>query len=108
MLILSQDKSEIFNFNEIFRLYIDTWSSKEFATEPDCWCIRAEKTSDNMICAFLGEYDTEERAKEVLQEIIKKYSSYLELKGGPAILQGQMDIQPNIFNIPKVYEMPEK
>lgn len=56
----------------------------------------------------LGEYATEERAKEVLMEIIKKYSSYLQLDGGPAILQGQMDIQPNIFNIPKVYEMPEE
>lgn len=73
MLILSQDKLEIFNFNEFFRLCIDTWSSKEFATEPDCWCIKAEKASDNMICAFLGKYDTEERAKEVLQEIIKAY-----------------------------------
>lgn len=108
MIIVSQDKKEIINFNEIFRLYIDTWSSKEFATEPDCWCIRAEKASDNMICAFLGEYATEERAKEVLMEIIKKYSSYLQLDGGPALLKGQMDIQPNIFNIPKVYEMPEE
>ena len=51
---------------------------------------------------------SEERAKEVLAEIVQKYSSYLQLNGGPAILQGQMDIQPNIFNIPKVYEMPEK
>ena len=56
----------------------------------------------------LGEYATKERAKEVLMEIIKKYSSYLQLDGGPAILQGQMDIQPNIFNIPKVYEMPKE
>lgn len=56
----------------------------------------------------LGEYATEERAKEVLMEIIKKYSSYLQLDGGPALLKGQMDIQPNIFNIPKVYEMPEE
>ena len=108
MIIVSQDKMEIFNFNEIFRLYVDNWSNEEFATEPNCFCIKAEKSSDNMICAFLGEYETEERAKEVLQEIVKKYSSYLELEGGPAILQGQMDIQPNIFNIPKVYEMPEE
>ena len=56
----------------------------------------------------LGEYATEERAKEVLMEIIKKYSSYLQLDGGPALLKGQMDIQPNIFNIPKVYEMPKE
>ena len=106
MIIVSQDKMEIFNFEEIFRLYVDNWSNEEFATEPDCFCIKAEKSSDNMICAFLGKYETEERAKEVLQEIIRNYSSYLELQGGPAILQGQMDIQPNIFNVPKVYEMP--
>lgn len=107
MIIVSQDKMEIFNFNETFRLYVDNWSNEEFATEPNCFCIKAEKSSDNMICAFLGEYKTEERAKEVLQEIAQKYSSYLKLEGGPAILQGQMNIQPNIFNIPKIYEMPE-
>lgn len=73
MVIVSQDKMEIFNFEEIFRLYVDNWSNEEFATEPNCFCIKAEKSSDNMICAFLGEYETEERAKEVLQEIIKAY-----------------------------------
>ena len=107
MIIISQDKMEIFNFDEIFRLYVDNWSNEEFATEPNCFCIKAEKSSDNMICAFLGEYKTEERAKEVLQEIAQKFLSYLKLEGGPVILQGQIDIQPNIFNIPKVYEMPE-
>lgn len=70
MIIVSQDKMEIFNFDEIFRLYVDNWSNEEFATEPNCFCIKAEKSSDNMICAFLGEYKTEERAKEVLQEIV--------------------------------------
>lgn len=96
MLILNQDKSEILNFNEIFRLYIDTWNSKEFATEPDCWCIRAEKASDNMICTFLGEYDTEERAREVLQEIIEKYKeeNYAMIE---SIAKAQL-----------VYEMPKE
>lgn len=108
MIIVSQDKMEIFNFDEIFRLYVDNWSNEEFATEPNCFCIKAEKSSDNMICAFLGEYKTEERAKEVLKEIVKEYSKYLQLNGGPAILQGQIDIQPNIFNIPKVYKMPKE
>ena len=73
MIIINQDKTEIFNFEEIFRLYVDNWSNEEFATEPNCFCIKAEKSSDNMICAFLGEYKTEERAKEVLQEIIEAY-----------------------------------
>ena len=69
MIIISQNKTEIFNFDEIFRLYVDNWSNEEFATEPNCFCIKVEKSSDNMICAFLGEFKTEERAKEVLAEI---------------------------------------
>lgn len=73
MLIISQDKMEVYNFDEIFRLYVDNWSNEEFETEPNCFCIKVEKSSDNMICAFLGEYKTEERAKGVLQEIIKAY-----------------------------------
>ena len=63
---------------------------------------------DNGDNTILGQYKTEERAKEVLQEIKKCYGSYLQLDGGPAIIQGQVDIQPNIFNIPKVYKMPGK
>lgn len=73
MIIMSQDRTEAFNFDEIFRLYVDNWSNEEFATEPNCFCIKAEKSSDNMICAFLGEYKTEERAKEVLQEIVNLF-----------------------------------
>ena len=44
MIIISQDKMEIFNFDEIFRMYVDNWSNEEFATEPNCFCIKAEKT----------------------------------------------------------------
>lgn len=75
MIIVSQDKMGIFNFEEIFRLYVDNWSNEEFATEPNWFCIKAEKSSDNMICAFLGEYQTEERAKEVLQRIVETYKN---------------------------------
>ena len=98
MIIVSQDKMEIFNFEEIFRLYVDNWSNEEFATEPNCFCLKAEKSSDNMICAFLGEYKTEERAKEVLQEIVSKYKATLY----------NSKTNETVVNIPKVYEMPEK
>lgn len=46
--------------------------------------------------------------KKVLREIVKKYSTYLSITGGPKLTQGGMDIQPNVFNIPKVYEMPKE
>ena len=98
MIIVSQDKMEIFNFEEIFRLCVDNWSNEEFATEPNCFCIKAEKSSDNMICAYLGEYETEERAKEVLQEIVSKYKTTLY----------NSKTNETVVNVPKVYEMPTK
>lgn len=98
MIIVSQDKTKIVNFDNLIQIYI-TQDEEETAN-----FIRYE--SVDSLYDDLGQYKTEERAKEVLQEIVKKYSSYLELKGGPAIIQGQTDIQPNIFNIPKVYVMP--
>ena len=98
MIIVSQDKTKIVNFDNLTQIYITQDEEKT------AYFIRFE-TVDSLY-DDLGEYKTKERAKEVLQEIVKKYSSYLELKGGPAIIQGRMDIQPNIFNIPKVYVMP--
>ena len=96
MIIVSQDKVANINYNNIEAIYM---LKKDDKIE-----INVRGNYDYTI----GKYKTEERAKEVLAEIVQKYSSYLQLNGGPAILQGQMDIQPNIFNIPKVYEMPEK
>ena len=87
MLIESQDKMKIFNFDEIFSLYVDNWSNEEFATEPNCFC------------AFLGEYKTEERAQEVLQEIIKSYRDYRV---------AECDGYTNILQETAVFEMPKE
>lgn len=95
MIIVSQGKETIVNFNKTDCLWVDYDEGK----------YTIEASSD--INYELGKYETEERAKEVLQEIVKKYSAYLSITGGPALIQGGMDIQPNVFNIPKVYEMPE-
>ncbi len=98
MIIVSQDKDKIINYDNVQLLWINEHIlNKTIKT----FYIYADHD-------FLGEYETEERAKEVLQEIASKYLSYLELKCGPAIMQGGIDIQPNIFNIPKVFKMPEK
>lgn len=98
MIIVSQCKKAIVNFENIEFIYV-----KE---EPNqyAFSIRVKFVRDE---AILGFYATEERAKEILQEIIKKYSAYLSITGGPALTQGGMDVQPNVFNIPKVYMMPE-
>lgn len=102
MIIVSQDKTEIINFDNVINISIADCEEDGYLISAGFIVGRDDNYRD------LGYYKSEERAKEVLQEIVREYSGYLELKGGPAILQGQMDIQPNIFNIPKVYQMPEK
>jgi 5'(3')-deoxyribonucleotidase len=96
MIIVNQDKDNVINYDNVKSLWIDDNVLDKTNTT---FYINADDD-------FLGEYKTEERAKEVLKEIVEKYSSYLKLKGGVAFMQGGMNIQPNIFNIPKVYEMP--
>ena len=63
MIIVSQDKDSIINFDKTQNIWIDDNV--------------LDKTSTIFeICAdgeTLGEYATEERAKEVLEEIIEKY-----------------------------------
>lgn len=64
MIILSQDKGKIINFDNMTRVYITF-------DEGDDVCIRTE-TVDSLY-EDLGYYKTEGRAKEVLGEIIKLY-----------------------------------
>lgn len=47
---------------------------------------------------IIAEYKTEERAKEVLQEIINKYKTTLY----------NSKTNETVVNIPKVYEMPKE
>ena len=103
MIIVSQSKLLILNFNNLLGLGIKSSTDNKFFE------IKAyEYGSKNITGMTIGRYETLERTKEILQEITKEYSKYIEIKGGPAVLGGQMDIQPNIFNIPKVYEMPKE
>ena len=82
MLILSQDKNGIVNFTNTTSILVE---NKELI---------ARVTNGHK--ATLGEYDTEERAKEVLQEIIKTYKNE-NCDTGEAMYHEQL-----------VYEMPEK
>lgn len=105
MIIVSQDKKMFMNFNSIVSVYV----IKNYVSEEKGYQgYNIDFATNEEINFVLATYDTEERAKEVLQEIIKRYLSYIELKGGPALTQGGIDVQPNIFNIPKVYEMPKE
>ena len=93
MIIVSQDKTKIVNFDNLTQIYI-TQDEEKTAT-----FIRYE-TVDSLY-DDLGEYKTEERAKEVLQEIIDKFMEYGQMQK----LAG--DIK-QVCEIPKKYEMPKE
>lgn len=90
MIIVSQEKEKIVNFDNLIQIYI-TQDEEETAN-----FIRYE--SVDSLYEDLGEYKTEERAKEVLQEIWEFYETVERYKSsnGMAI----------VFEKGYAYEMP--
>lgn len=66
MLIKSSDERKIVNLNQIDTLCYESNLSK------DCFVIRAYRGNTNTI---IGQYKTEERAKEILNEICNEYEN---------------------------------
>lgn len=95
MLIVSQDKDGIINFENVvaIRLMTNLEDNKRNMIEIDT--INGERYS-------VSKYDTEERAKEVLQEIVKEYENV------KAIFDCETGKIKNFINRPKIYKMPEK
>ena len=93
MIIVSQDKSEIINFNNIENIWICSDEEGIFTIEA---------TADTN--TSLGEYKTEERAKEVLQEIIENYLIEIDYKYNQTLFIEDLEE----YRKSLVYEMPEK
>lgn len=102
IIIVSQEKDGIINFNNILviRLSTDFETKKKTIIYVDC-------VGDEHF--GIGKYDTEERAKEVLQKIIRQKSIFEYFKNAPRDIQNSIAddfIKQNI--IFDTYEMPEK
>lgn len=96
MIIVSQDKEEIVNFDLICNMFVFGSGIR---------CVLADG-SDTII----GEYETQERAKEVLQEIIKTHKisesyKYTRDVGLQSALTADIEMRNLILFR---YEMPEK
>ena len=90
MIIVSQDKTEIVNFDNIDTIWI-------CSDEKGRYTIEATANTN----ATLGYYKTEERAKEVLQEIMRKYGEHAQIINPKTGIEGG-------YAIPKIYEMPKE
>ena len=91
MIIVNQEK-RILNYDNIVDI------DKTFGNEKDVSIIATTINNNDIV---LGEYDTEERADEILDEIVNKYLEYGQIQN----LVG--DIK-QVCNIPKKYEMPKE
>ncbi len=84
MIILNQKKDIVINFSNVVSIYVQEKNVQVLMTFIE----------DSLI---LGKYATEERAKEVLEEIIERYTNWNNLVCG----------QPTGECSPK-YEMPKE
>lgn len=89
MIIVSQDKTIIINFNNVSAIAIDDNNTKKQIH------VRCNNDDD----VIIGEYATEERTKEVLEKIIIKY------KQGETSCMLDND---EWVNYKTVYEMPKE
>ena len=93
MIIVSQDKDKIVNFENTMTLKVEKLNCSEIDYTHSIYAY------DNMKNIFnIGNYKTKERAKEVLQGIVSKYKTTLY----------NSKTNETVVNVPKVYEMPTK
>lgn len=93
MIIVSQDKNMIINFNSI----VSTYVIKNYVSEEKGYKgYNIDFATNEEINFVLATYETEERAKEVLKEIIETY----EYCNASAVSTGYGYVKN------KVYEMP--
>lgn len=85
MIIINQERTKIINFEKITEI---TAAGTKILVGDDIFIPKGEE---------IAKYETKERAKEVLQEIISKYKTTLY----------NSRTNETVVNIPKVYEMPE-
>lgn len=95
MIIVSQNKTEIINFDNVMNMEITD-------CEKDGYLIAAGfivGRDDNY--RELGYYKTEERAKEILIEIAREFKRVLRT-------ENRGTGQQRFYDVPKVYYMPKE
>ncbi len=100
MIIVKQDKKGIVNLNNVTDIYIDS------VEDENRFFVFYIPVSNIDGLDILGIYETEERAKEVLQEIIKLYKATETFKA----ISNRISDEVGAIAIENgfVYEMPEK
>ena len=90
MIIVSQDKADIINFDNVKGISVK---------ENNIIAIGQFTVQEESGAYILGKYKTEERAKEVLQNLIQSYREYRT---------AEVDGYTNVLEETAVYEMPKE
>lgn len=103
MIIISQDKNEILDFNNIMNIQVTNCEEDGYLISAGFIVGRDDNYRD------LGYYKTEERAKEVLQQIACRYSleemyKRADSKTQEVLIRNYVEIEI----IPYIFEMPER
>ena len=98
-MIIVSPNGKIINFENLVEIYVTRYDMYPLKNDIEGYCLKGTVPSGKYI--VLGTYETEERAKEVLQEIINKYKEY-------ATIQNRVGSISDVKILPKVYEMPKE
>lgn len=107
MLILSQNRELLVNVENIRLLSLQKISFEQEKKGDAQYRIFVSFGNADDDYWHIGNYGTEDRAKEIIREIWQKYGEYLHRPGGPAILRGTSDVPEAFFVLPKIYKMSE-
>lgn len=100
MIIVNQDRSSIVNFENVVEIFIE---DKRAESEKYPFAIGYETEK---CCNELGYYETEERAKEVLEEININYAN-CQMINIPKATVNQYISSDNLFKV-ICFKMPEE
>lgn len=100
MIIVTQDKDGIINMDKVLKIF---YMEDEKDGDMTIWALL--DLSHRPI--WLGDYETEERALEIINEITIAYSDFNTYKVYPDEPEKYMNLLRNRYNKFDVYEMPE-
>ena len=100
MIIINQDKNEIINFGNVMNINVMDCKEEGYLISAGFIVGRDDNYRE------LGYYKTEERAKEVLQEITRQHSTFKEIKALGGLDARRFMGRQSYYNF-DVYRMPE-
>ena len=103
MLIMTQNKKNLINLDSLGSMFLSSCYGRYNGGRVK---VLASYPLSEDVTEILGEYESEARAMEVLEEIATEYSNFMKADGVLNPFNGA-NTSPFAFDYPKVYRMPD-